>query len=62
MIDNLQTLSPDPDRSARTLARCRQRLEGREPRAFVIERPIVVGVSLVYLLAVVADLLNIYRR
>lgn len=60
MIDNLPMLAPDAGRSARTLSRCRQRLQHRERRISGIERALVTCVCTLYLLAVAADSLRVY--
>ena len=70
MIEDLQPLIPDASRSARTVARCHQRLAARRrtiearsqpprTRAVTIERWLVAGVCAVYLLAMAGDILTV---
>ena len=70
MIEELPRLTPNPARRDRTIARCHQRLARRRMRAeatarlratsYLVERALVAGVSLVYLIAMAGDLLNLY--
>jgi hypothetical protein len=62
MIDNLSVLAPDTARAGRTIARCHDRLERRRLRArtYVIERTVVAGVSIIYLIAMAGDLAALY--
>lgn len=57
MSFDLQLLTPDPARSARVVMRARQTLERRSkprgiPLGVLVERVLVGGVALVYLVAV----------
>ena len=67
MTRDLPVLVPDPERSARVVARCRERLEsgaaGRQavPASIVIERLVFGGLALVYLFTIVAIAANIPR-
>ena len=70
MIENLPLLTPDAARADRTLARCHESLASRrrrveaasvQPRSFLIERALVAGVCVVYLIAMAGDLARIYR-
>ena len=73
MIDNLPLLTPDGSRSARTIARCHDRLAARRrkikarsrapnPRAFGADRLVVAGFCVAYLIAMAGDLLAIAAR
>ena len=72
MIENLPSLSPNPSRAARTVARChdrmalhRRRLESAatpSPRGTSVERILVGGVSVIYLAAVAAVVLQVLMR
>jgi hypothetical protein len=58
MTDDLRLLNPDPGRSARVVARCRQVMTRRAarrrvPRDVLVERVIVGGFALIYLAAIV---------
>lgn len=70
MIDNLQHLTPDGARGARTIARCHDRLAARQkrvetrapmPPARILnaERWLAAGICVVYLLAMAGDLLAV---
>ena len=70
MIDNLPQLTPDVMRSARTVARChdrlairRRRLEARsqapQPRLVTAERWLVASVCAIYLLSMAGHLLAV---
>ena len=70
MNDNLPLLMPDAARSARTVARCHDALARRQRRveaatrarakALLVERLLVAGLSVVYLIAMANDLVNLY--
>ena len=73
MIENLPLLTPDASRSARTIARCHDRLAARRrkidvrdrpptPRALGAEHLLVAGFCAVYLIAMAGDLLTIAAR
>ena len=68
MIENLPRLTPDASRSAKTLARCHERLAARRRkiesrnrppgrRAFGPERLLAAGFCVAYLIAMAGDLL-----
>lgn len=67
MIEHLPRLTPDASRSARTMARCHDRLAARRrktearnrpsARALTAEGVLVAGFCFVYLLAMAGDLL-----
>ena len=70
MIEDLPRITPDASRTARTIARCHDRLvaqrrridalnQPRKPRPLAVERLLVVGVCVVYLLAMAGDILAI---
>ena len=70
MIENLPLVTPDASRSARTIARCHDRLAARRrrvevrdrppnPRALGAERLLVAGFCAAYLIAMAGDLLAI---
>ena len=70
MIENLPLVVPDASRSARTIARCHDRLAARrrtievrnralKPRTFGAERLLVAGFCLAYLIAMAGDLFAI---
>jgi hypothetical protein len=70
MIENLAQLAPDASRRTRTLARCherlaaeRRRIEARtgasQPRAVGVERLLVVGACVAYLVAMARDILAV---
>lgn len=61
MIEQLPILSPDASRRDRTLARCHARLERRRAKSFIIERAVVAGACVMYLVAMAADVLSIYQ-
>jgi hypothetical protein len=56
----LTMMEPEPERAARVLARCHQRLERRKSRTEKIERAVVAGFSLVYLAAAVNIVLSVF--
>jgi hypothetical protein len=70
MIEHLPVLSPDTARVDRTVARChdalarrRLRVEAaarRRARSYVIERAVVAGVSVIYLIAMAGDVVALY--
>ena len=73
MIENLPVLTPDASRSAKTVARCQDRLAARRrktearsrasnPRAFGAERLLVAGFCVAYLIVMAGDLLAIAAR
>ena len=73
MIENLPRLTPDASRSAKTIARCHDRLAARRrhiearsraasARAFGAERVLVAGFCVAYLIAMVGDLVAIAAR
>jgi len=68
MIENLPLLTPDASRSAKTVARCHDRLAARRrktearsrasnPRALGAERLLVAGFCVAYLIVMAGDLL-----
>ena len=64
MTHDLRVLTPDPERSARVAACCRQRLTRRAgrrrvPAGVLAERVIVAGVALIYLAAIVSIAISI---
>lgn len=64
MTRELPVLKPDPDRAARVMTRCRERLERRaetpaRPVALLIERVIVGGLALIYLSAMIGVVASI---
>ncbi len=70
MIVNLQPLTPDRARGARTIARCHDRLAARRRRgeapaparpgrALAAERWLAAGLCAIYLLAMAGDLLAV---
>jgi hypothetical protein len=61
MIEQLTVLTPDPARSARTLARCRQRLAPR-PRRQVFERAAFAGFCALYLSALAVTAARVLIR
>lgn len=73
MIDTLPPLAPNPDRSARVVARCRATLEQRrnareaaerlkQRRAVLVERAIGAAFCLAYAAAVVLNALRFLAR
>ena len=73
MIDNLPLLTPDASRRARTMARCHDRLAARRrkiearhrppaQRGARLERLLVAGLCVAYLIAMAGDLLAIAAR
>jgi hypothetical protein len=73
MIENLPRLTPDASRSAKTIARCHDRLAARRrkiearnrpsaARAHGVERLLVAGFCVAYLIAMAGDLLAIAAR
>jgi hypothetical protein len=73
MIENLPLLTPDASRTARTIARCHDRLAARRrktearhrapnPKGFGAERLLVAGFCVAYLIAMAGDLLAIAAR
>lgn len=72
MIDNLVRLTPDESRSARTVARCHERLAARRrkiearrsaPRSRAMaERMVIAGVCVAYLISMAGELLAIAGR
>ena len=73
MIDNLQRLTPDASRGAKTIARCHDRLAARRrkiearhrapgARSLGAERLLAVGFCVAYLVAMAGDLLTIAAR
>lgn len=71
MIEHLPALDPDAPRGARTLARCREQLARRRLRlerqarfrsqAWLVERFVVAGVCVAYLVAMAGDIIRLYR-
>jgi hypothetical protein len=73
MIENLPLLTPDASRSAKTIARCHDRLAARRRKIEARNRPsgartagterlLVVGFCFAYLIAMAGDLLAIAAR
>jgi len=73
MIENLPVLTPDAARRATTIARCHDRLAARrrkietrerapQPRAFGVERLLVAGLCVAYLIVMAGDLFAIAAR
>ena len=72
MIENLPLLTPDASHGARTLARCKKRLAARRRkieartrpnrRAIGVERLVMAGFCVAYLIAMAVDLLAIAAR
>ena len=73
MIDNLPLLTPDASRSAKTIARCHDRLAARRrkiearsrasgARAFGVERLLVAGFCVAYFIAMAGDLLALAAK
>ena len=73
MIENLPWLRPDASRSAKTLARCHDRLAARRrniearsrasgARALGAERLLVAGFCVAYLIAMAGDLLALAAK
>ena len=74
MIENLPLLTPDASRSAKTIARCHDRLAARRRKiearnraaerceALGAERLLVAGFCVAYLVAMAGDLLAIAAR
>jgi len=70
MIEHLPVLSPDTARADRTIWRCHDRFARRRQRVeaaarfraktALIERAVVAGVSIVYLIAMAGDVLGLY--
>jgi len=67
MIEKLTAIAPDAARSARTMARCHDRLAAhrrriearhrrRNPRTYLIERYVVFGLCAAYLIAMAGEL------
>jgi hypothetical protein len=61
MIENLPLLTPDPARTTRTLSRCRERIARRHAKPYLVERALVTGIGLIYLMAMAGDLAGLYR-
>ena len=71
MIEDLPLLTPDPARSARTVAKCHDRMAARRPiearrrppgpKPIVVERLLVAGLCVVYLIAMAGEVLAIVR-
>ena len=70
MIENLPLLAPDSSRGARTMARChdklaaqRRRIEARNrparPRGAAVERLLLAGLCVVYLISMAGNLLSL---
>jgi hypothetical protein len=64
MIQHLPSLTPDPARNARTIARCHDKLDRRRagPRAaarFAIERNALLGFGAIYLSSLAFDVIRI---
>ena len=73
MIENLPRLTPGASRSARTVARCHERLAARRrriearnrpanSRTFGAERLLAAGFCVAYLIVMAGDLLTIATR
>ena len=73
MIEHLPLVTPDASRSARTIARCHDRLAARRrkievrnrapnPRSLGADRLLVVCFCVAYLIAMAGDLLAIAER
>jgi hypothetical protein len=70
MIENVPLLMPDPSRSANTVARCHDRLAARRrqiearnrppgPRFVAVERLLLAGLCLAYLVSMAGNVLSI---
>jgi hypothetical protein len=70
MIEDLPLLRPDAARSARTVAKCHDRMAARRrriaahrrpagPKPIVVERLLVAGLCVVYLIAMAGEVLAI---
>lgn len=65
-MDRLPVLQPDPERTARTLARCQQALarrrvemtRPRESAGAAWERAVLTGLCVVYLISIVGNVLR----
>jgi hypothetical protein len=67
MIERLPSLSPDSSRTARTIARCHDKLDRRLASAhsaarFVIERNALLGFGVIYLSSLAFDVVRIFTR
>jgi hypothetical protein len=66
MTPSLPVLVPDPGRSARVVARCRERLEPRVadaavPASVLIERVVFGGLALIYVSTIIGIAASIPR-
>lgn len=64
MIDHIEltTMTPDPDRAARVAAKCRKRMQINQTRAADIERAVVAGVSLAYMISVLGIAFRVFAQ
>jgi hypothetical protein len=67
MTDELASLTPDASRSARTLARCHDRLDRRRAalsgsRRDIVERNTLLGFGVVYLSSLAFNVLRVLIR
>jgi hypothetical protein len=62
MIEQLPALIPNPQRSDRTLARCRkkmaQQVRAREQKTFAVERAVFLGFGVIYLSSLAFDVVR----
>jgi hypothetical protein len=67
MIELLPSLAPDSSRTARTIARCHDKLDRRRASAqsaarYVIERNALLGFGVIYLSSLAFDVVRIFTR
>jgi hypothetical protein len=64
MIEQLPSLTPNPSRSARTLARCQDRIDRRRAAArattrYTVERNALLGFGAIYFLSLAFDVVRL---
>jgi hypothetical protein len=67
MIEQLPSLTSDTTRTARTIARCHDKLDRRRASAqsaarYVIERNALLGFGVIYLSSLAFDVVRIFTR